>query len=91
MAHHSEFQPPPAYMEQLLKDATRKMDLGATGKYPLGKLTEQDEGELRLAISHMEGKVILSFGKPVAWIGFTPEQADEIATFLQEHAAAVRK
>jgi hypothetical protein len=59
-------------------------------RFPLGKLTPEDEGELRLGITHVDGKVVLDFGKPVAWIGFTAEQAEQIADTLREHAASVR-
>lgn len=75
MAHHSR------------EDDIRDL-LGATGQFPLGKLTPSDEGELKLAIGRKDGKVVLVFGKPVAWIGFTAEQAREIAQMLVEHATA---
>lgn len=66
---------------------------GATGKFPLGKLTPEDEGEIRIGITHTNpeggalGKVIIDFGKATTWIGFTAEQAHEIARTLLEHAA----
>lgn len=64
--------------------------LGPTGKFPRGKLTERDEGETRIAIGSSNGAVVMDFGKPTAWIGFTPEQADEIAESLREHARSLR-
>ncbi len=64
--------------------------LGATGEYPEGKLNEDDEGELRLAVGHNEGNVILDFGKPVVWVGLPPDTADAIADMLRKHAQAVR-
>jgi hypothetical protein len=64
--------------------------LGATGQFPEGKLADNDEGEIRVAIGQQNGKVVIDFGKPVAWIGFTPEQAEEIAVTLREHALEAR-
>lgn len=57
-------------------------DLGATGKFPEGHLTDDDEGEIKIAIGLKDGKVVMDFGKPVHWIGFTREQALDIATSL---------
>lgn len=59
---------------------------GASGKFPEGKLTEHDEGELTFGIGHKNGKVILSFGKEVAWIGMGPDLALDLAELLIEHA-----
>jgi len=63
--------------------------LGATGKFPEGHLTKDDEGEIKVAIRSKEGKVVIDFGTPTAWIGFTPEQAVEVAQDLIKHARAV--
>lgn len=56
--------------------------LGATGQFPEGQLNDDDEGEIRIAIGSTEGKVVMDFGKPVAWIGFTPEQARDASELL---------
>lgn len=98
MAHHSEDEISSELAKFILQDRLRetlaseakKQNLGATGNFPLGKLSEDDEGELRLAIGHTPEKVLLNFGKPVAWIGFAPDEAEEIANLLKEHAAAIR-
>ena len=64
----------------------KKPDLGATGKYPEGKLREDDEGEIAIGITVYEGKVILDLGDDMGWVGFTPEQAHRIASILQKRA-----
>lgn len=64
--------------------------LGATGRFPEGKLVPEDEGETLVAIGSKDGKVVIDLGKPTAWIGFTPDQADAIADTLRRHADAVR-
>ena len=65
--------------------------LGATGKFPKGKLIEEDEGELRLAVGHKEGNVIVDFGKPVAWFALPPDAAMNLAEKLMDHAIIIQK
>lgn len=84
MAHHSQELP------DAMRQESRRLGLGPTGNYPLGKLNETDEGEIMMGVSHTPGKVILNFGKPVAWIGFTAEQASELADSFMEHARQAR-
>lgn len=72
----------PAEMEQLL---------GPTGQFPEGKLNENDEGEIRIAVGHQNGKVVIDFGKPIAWIGFSAGQARELAGAIIQHAEQVEK
>lgn len=64
------------------------MKLGATGEYPQGKLNEQDEGELTLAVSadKASGRILLQFGKPVAWFGMDAAQARAVGAMLIEKA-----
>jgi hypothetical protein len=71
--------------EALLKQHLHN-NVGATGVYPEGKLRDRDEGEIAFAVGAEQGKIILNFGKPVAWIGFTPEQAMEIARTIRNKA-----
>lgn len=82
MSHHSASPLSRAMHEQF----------GPTGEYPRGKLTASDEGEIMVGIAHdQESKtVIIDFGTPVRWIGFTGEQANEIAATLIKHANALR-
>lgn len=71
-------------------EAHLKSELGATGKFPDGKLCEHDEGEITFAIGHREGQVVLDFGKPVAWVGMSPQQAIALAASLTQHARDCR-
>lgn len=86
MAHHSS-QPMDEDFRRLFAGGEK---LGATHQFPRGKLTEHDEGETRIAIGSNNGAVVMDFGNPTSWIGFTPDQADEIADTLKKHAAALR-
>lgn len=64
---------------------------GETGKFPRGKLHDSDEGELQLGVTVNQGTVILAFGKPVAWLGLTPQIARQLAATLIERADEAAK
>jgi len=55
-------------------------------QYPEGKLNEEDEGEIGVAIGIENGNVIVMFPKPVAWLGLPPEQAMEMGRTLIKRA-----
>lgn len=90
MAHHG--QDPSIFnkhLRELLEDQ-QLSQLGPTGKFPEGHLNEDDEGEIQIAIGIENNKVVINFGKPIAWIGFTPEQADQIAFSLIEKSSKLK-
>ena len=62
--------------------------LGATERFPYGKISEHDEGELRFALAtdHGNGIVRIEFGKPVAWLGLPSGVARQLAAMLVEKA-----
>ena len=73
------------------KQALKEMPIfGATGKFPDGQVTEDDEGELQFGIANGNGHVIVNFGKPVAWLSMRPDQALLLSAALAEHAAQAR-
>ena len=65
--------------------------LGATGRFPQGKANKRDEGEIQFAVGIKDGVVVMDFGKPVAWIGFDPEAARNVATLLKKHADSLEQ
>lgn len=73
-------------INELLKNDTTANKLGATGNFPDGKVNESDEGEIMVGITSIEDRVILNFGKPVHWIGFTKGQAKQISESLLKHS-----
>lgn len=81
--HHSD-QPPDFLPKELLKE------LGATHRFPEGRLTDADEGELTFAVTVRSGKVVVAFGKPVSWFGMGADQADLLADLLRQRAAQIR-
>lgn len=62
------------------------MKLGPTGKFPLGKLNDEDEGELRLAVGVKDKNVLIAFGKAVSWLGLPPDDARQLAVFIMNRA-----
>jgi len=61
---------------------------GPTGKFPRGKARPDDEGEIALRVGTADGGpsgpiVIMDFGAPTKWIGFPPEQVDQVCEQLQ--------
>jgi hypothetical protein len=67
-------------------DPLRDMQRTLQGEFPDGRLNTNDEGALAVMIGHEKGKVVMQFPVPTAWIGFTPEQAMDIAQTLITHA-----
>jgi len=66
-----------------------RLRMGATKKFPQGKLNQHDEGEIQFAVSHDHAHVRLDFGTPVAWLGMEPSLARALAGNLIKHAEAV--
>jgi hypothetical protein len=64
---------------------------GPTGDFPAGKLNDEDEGGLRIAVGSERGNVVIAFGKPVAWIGMPPQEAADLATMIIRNARAAAK
>lgn len=77
-------------------DAMRKMfgpneELGATGQFPDGKMSNDDEGEIKFAIAHSSEQVVVNLGKPVAWLAMSPQQAMDVADVLRNHAEQIMR
>jgi hypothetical protein len=90
MSHHGAIPPDmtPEERAALLR-AEREMSASMRkifGEFPDGKLNPSDEGALAVMIGHEGQSVVMRFPKPVACIGFTPEQALGIAETLISHA-----
>ena len=90
MSHHGSR---PSYNDEIRKllDSMVTKDLRTAqgklqGEYPSGRLNTADEGAIAVAIGHENGAVVMKFPHPTAWIGFTPEQAEDIARALLSNA-----
>jgi hypothetical protein len=87
MAHH--YSDPNLVPDGFINRLTEQ--LGATGRYPEGKLNEHDEGEIAFAVAAdpKHKKVLIDFGKPVAFLGMTGEQAKQLGQMLIDKAAQI--
>jgi hypothetical protein len=65
-----------------LIEAIKNLNVGATGNFPDGKLTEKDEGELQYAFTIYKNRLIMNFGKPVVWVGFEKKQVQDLIDYL---------
>lgn len=65
-----------------MRDAMKKL----MGEYPNGRMNEDDAGAIAMAVGHEDGRVVMKFPKPVAWIGFSGDEAMALAQLLITHA-----
>ena len=63
---------------------------GATGRHPLGRVSLDDEGEIRFGIAVQSGRVLIDFGKPVHSLGLDPDQAWGLAEVLRRRSLEAR-
>jgi len=72
-----------------IKDFT----IGPTGTHPRGKLGDDDDGELAVAVAvdHPHGVIRIAFGTSVSWIALPAEDARALAQMLVEMAEALEK
>ena len=92
--HHSDDVPTGEARRQMNEIFSQKppANLGATGRFPDGKLIDADQGEIAFAVGSdpKTGKVVIEFGKPVAWVGMSAQQASELAESLSSHSLRAR-
>lgn len=78
MSHHGNDEE----QERALSETMKKL----FGEYPNGRLNADDQGAMAVAISHEKGVVKMQFARNLNWIGFTADQAVDIAQTLIDHA-----
>lgn len=78
-------------MDEEMRQQAQEVGLGATGERPLGSMIPGDEGELKVAVGSKNGKIVINFGKPIAWVGMQPFEAIALAQVLQERARELLK
>lgn len=60
-------------------------------KLPQDKLHDQDEGPTTVAFGIMKDKVVMSFEKPIHWVGFYPNEARIMGQKLLDLADQLEK
>ncbi len=78
MSHHG-YDP---QREHEMREAMKQV----FGEFPDGRLNKDDQGAIPVAIGHEAGRVTMNFPRNLNWIGFTPEQAIDIAEMMVKHA-----
>ena len=78
MSHHGNKPPVERDLSAMMKQLY--------GEFPNGRLNAEDQGAIPVSIGHDLGAVTMQFPRNLNWIGFTPEQAIDIAQTLVEHA-----
>lgn len=68
----------------------KSSDLGSTGRYPKGKLTEDDDGEMLMGMMILKNRIVIHFGNPTLWIGLDKNQATEMAEKLKAMAKELK-
>lgn len=53
-------------------------------EYPDGKLSKDDDGELKMMAFMKNGRLILDFGKDVSWLGFGKKELEVFIKQLTE-------
>lgn len=88
MSHHGSdpFGGAPERKETFKKLLDSTAFRGALGDFPEGQISKSDEGAIQFAIGVKDGKVILDFGTPTAWVGMNPQQAADLASTLLKRA-----
>lgn len=56
------------------------------GEFTNGRMNEHDQGAIAVGIAHENGRVVMRFPKNLNFIGFTADQAIDIAELLVDHA-----
>jgi hypothetical protein len=99
-SHHGERGPRREPDESRLasnEEIMRRLLAQFEGKYNRtwseGHISPDDDGDVAFAITadQENGVVVLHFGKPVTWIGMTPEQVAQLAEALIDKAREVAK
>lgn len=89
MSHHGS-EPDGEMSAKLQKLLSSVADYrGSIGAYPHGQLSATDEGSIQFAVGEKDGKVVIDFGTPVAWLGMTAQQAADLASTILSKAREV--
>jgi hypothetical protein len=72
--------------KDVIQEALEKTQRDVEGEFPEGRLNDEDEGALMVAVVVQDGKVAIRFPHPVQWFAMEPEQAVEMAVAMIKNA-----
>lgn len=80
--HHGENGEQLRRMQRLVEQMNRT----ARREYPGGRMGAEDDGELSYALANDDRHrtIVMRFGKPVEWVAFNVESAEELLRQLAE-------
>lgn len=67
--------------------------IGPTGRFPRGKLNEEDQGEIQMAIGTdlVKNVVMVHFGAPMKWLALDRTTALAMSESLRQKAEQLRE
>jgi hypothetical protein len=68
---------------EIMQSEAERFSLGATGRFPEGKIADNDEGEIQFGVARYKGKILINFEKPVAYVGMNIQQAKALISTLR--------
>ena len=80
--------------ESRLLKAFREQEAGtAKREWPEGRIEGTDDGQIvfKLSSDPETGVIKVDFGKPVTWVGMSPNDAVQVAQLLIKHARSISK
>jgi hypothetical protein len=92
MAHHVGHYDDNDVLAKLLREKLGSPEnIGPTGEFPDGKVTEEDEGGIKFGVAadKYRGLVHIDFGKPIQWLAMTAKEAANLGQMLNEKAREV--
>lgn len=88
MGHHGGYpqQGSNPEMEKLLQRFTDQIEGRAKREYSQGRLNEHDDGVISFAVAadKEHKRIIIDFGKPVAWVGMSASDAITLINTLRQ-------
>lgn len=66
-----------------------EQQIGASGRFTKAPISDDDEGELNIAVGSENGNVMVRFGKPVGWLGLPPAHAKSLGAAIITRAKAM--
>jgi hypothetical protein len=71
--------------DRVCSGAKDRQPPGPMGTHSRGKISDDDEGDLRIVVTHNSEIVHIDFGE-MGWVGFPPAQAVAFANLILDHA-----
>jgi hypothetical protein len=60
-------------------------------EFPRGKISDEDEGELEIAMATVKNTVVVKFATPISWMGLDANGAEAFANKMLEQVKGIRE